>query len=267
MDSHRIVQAPRLGTIKSFWQTVRGEVVSLAGMKVIIPGPLPIRLAVVLGNLRMQRMLDSFIQPGDTVVDVGANIGYHTLYAAQRTGPQGHVYAVEPAQDNLTVLYANLLMNRLRNVSVLPYAAGSSREIKRFFLRGKVSAVNSFYQENFYHPVTETIDVLAAPLDDLVSGSPKLVKIDVEGGEIEVLRGMSRMLTTGTPHLIVEWHPALQEAAGHAPTALPYHLFDLGFQLSVVTHTSFSPLQPAEVTALASKLFRKRSPVELLAIR
>ncbi len=220
-----------------------------------------------MGNLRMQRMLDSLLHPGATVVDVGANIGYNTCYAAQRVGQSGRVYALEPAQDSLAVLYANLFANGLTNVFVLPYAAGSRYAVKQFFLRGKVSAVNSLFQDNFYAAVTATIEVLAVPLDDLIPVTPDLVKIDVEGAELDVLQGMARMLDAPTLRLIVEWHPALQQAAGHAPDALPRHLLAHGFTLRAVTHTRSALLHVADLPTLTRRLLAKRSPVELLAVR
>jgi hypothetical protein len=142
-------RTPRLDTLRSLLQATVARHVTLAGMWLHVPGPLPIRLAVVMGNLRMQHMLDSLLHPGATVVDVGANIGYNTCYAAHLVGEHGRVYAIEPAQDNLAVLYGNFFANRMTNVVVLPYAADSRRGMKPFFLRGEVSAVNSLFQDNF----------------------------------------------------------------------------------------------------------------------
>lgn len=267
MSQRSLPPFPHLDTVPTLLYALRSERLTLAGMRVYVPGPLPIRLSVVLGNLRMQRMLDSLVHPGDTVVDVGANIGYNTLYAARCVGPGGHVFAIEPAQDNLAVLYANLFANRLRNVTVLPYAAGYGREVKQFYLRGDVSAVNSLFQDNFYHPVTQTVEVLAVPLDELVPTSSTLVKIDVEGGELEVLAGMTRLLQSSSLRLIVEWHPTLQQAAGHPPDALPLHLLELGFMLQLVSHTYATRLDKAGIPAQTARLLARRSPVELLAWR
>ena len=243
------------------------EQVTLGSHRVHVPGPLPIRLSVVMGNLRMQYMLTSLIQPGDTVVDVGANIGYNTLFAAQLVGQEGKVFALEPAQDNLAVLYENLFANHVQNVAVLPYAAGRERKVKQFYLRGDVSAVNSLYQDNFYHPITSTVDVLTAPLDDLVTARPALIKIDVEGGELDVLHGMARLLRDPSLQIIAEWHPALQYAAGYPLDALPQFLLSHGFSLQVATHTAIFPIASRDLDSLATKLLRQRSPVELLAIR
>jgi FkbM family methyltransferase len=258
---------PRWDTLTSLLQGLNSERATLAGMRVYLPGSRSIRLSVVLGNLRMQRMLDALLRPGQTVVDVGANIGYNTLYAAKVVGPSGRVIAIEPAQDNLTYLYANIFANQLRQVSILPYAAGSRREIKQFFLRGEASAVNSLYEDNFYHPITASVEVLTVPLDDLIAGTPDLVKIDVEGGELEVLQGMHRLLMSPTLRLIVEWHPTLQQAAGYAADALPRRLLDLGFTVTLVSHTGSAPLVASTIPAHTAHLLHSRSPVELLAMR
>jgi len=257
----------RLDSLRPLLQAAIGNHITLAGMRLYVPGSRAIRLSVTLGNLRMQRMFDSLLQPGATVVDVGANIGYNTLYAAWRVGPGGRVYALEPAQDNLAVLYANLFANRLTNVWVLPYAAGSRRAVQPFFLRGAVSAVNSLFPDNFYAAVTATQAVRIMPLDDLLPAAPDLVKIDVEGAELDVLAGMARTLDARGVRLIVEWHPALQEAAGHAADALPRYLWARGFTLHAVSHTHSRLLQAAALPALTRRLLQKRSPVELLAVR
>src|SRR5205814_10617535 len=118
-----------------------------------VPGPLPIRVSVVAGNIRMHRLFDRAIRPGATVIDVGANIGYNTVYAAGLTGANGRVIAVEPASDNIRVLRENLGANPIENVTVHQCAAGRTREQRDLFLRGAVSAVNSLFPESVYATV------------------------------------------------------------------------------------------------------------------
>jgi FkbM family methyltransferase len=254
-------------TLLSALQALTSPRVSLAGMQVMLPGAIPLRLSMVLSNVRMQRLFDTLIQSGDTVVDVGANIGYNTLYASQRVGPTGRVYAFEPTQDNLVYLYANLLQNHLTNVAVLPFAAAGERKPLQFYIRGNASAVNSLYADNFYHPITRIDEVLAVPLDEIIAGTPSLVKIDVEGGELAVLDGMSRLLQSPNMRLIVEWHPTLQAAAGFPPDALPKRLREFGFQLDAISHFGSARLTESGIQTLCDQLLRKRSPVELLATR
>jgi FkbM family methyltransferase len=244
-------------------QSCRGETVSLDGLRLRIPGPLAIRASVLAGNVRMRAIIDAVVRPGATAVDVGAQIGVIAAYAAQRVGPSGRVVAIEPAQDNLDVLRENLRANNLEQVVVAPMAAGKRRETRRFYLRGDVSAVNSLFPDSCYSSVTDVASVEVAPLDDLVKGDVDLVKIDVEGAELEVLEGMPRLLAQRSMSLVVEWHPALQRAAGYAPDALPGFLLDAGFDVQVVRHISVRTVRAGDIAALAARLLRAQRAVEL----
>src|SRR4029453_8542930 len=116
--------------------------------------------------------------------------------------------------------------NGLDNVVVLPVAAGRAHEGRDLFLRGEKRAVNSLFRDSVYAAVTGVEPVRVAPLDDLVDADPDLVKIDVEGAELDVLAGMTRLLGRPAIRLIVEGHPGLQAAAGYPPDALPRFLLD-----------------------------------------
>jgi FkbM family methyltransferase len=241
--------------------------VDLAGMRVRLPWGLKYRLAVVAGNVHIQRLIDTVTRSGDTLVDVGAHIGYNTVYAARTVGPGGAVYALEPAPDNRATLEENVAANRLANVTVLPFAAGAEPADREFFLRGSVSAVNSFAPTSFYAPVTSSIRVRVAPLDDLIPVMPDVVKIDVEGAELDVLAGMERILTSRGIRLIVEWHPVLQRAAGHPPDALPRLLAERGFTLRAIRHLRLVTVDAHGITSLLPRLLRSRRPIDLLAVR
>jgi FkbM family methyltransferase len=248
-------------------QACVGTHVDVAGARVRIPGPLPIRISVVAGNIRVHRLMDAAIRPGATVVDVGANVGYNTVYASRRVGPTGRVVAIEPAADNIGVLRENVVTNGLDNVVVVPIAAGRAHEVRDFFLRGETSAVNSLFPESVYAAVTSVEQVRVAPLDDLVDVDPDLVKIDVEGAELDVLAGMTRLLGRSGVRLIVEWHPALQEAAGHAPDALPRLLLHHGLTVHAAWHTHVARLNAGDIGRVATRLRRAGRPVELIARR
>lgn len=235
-------------------------------MSVVVPGPRAIRLSVVGGNMRIHRLIDALAAPGATVVDVGANIGYNTVYAARRVGPAGRVVAVEPAPDNLAVLERNVAACRLSNVGIERSAAGRASGRCELYLRGDTSAVNSLFPESCYSHVTGVIEVPLARLDDLV-GDADLVKIDVEGAELDVLEGMPRLLSRPGLALIAEWHPTLQRMAGYAADGLPRWLLERGWRLHAASHLAVRPLAAADVPALAARLQRRRRPVELLARR
>jgi FkbM family methyltransferase len=248
-------------------QAAAGRRVHLAGARIRVPGPLAIRLSVVAGNVRLHRIMDKTLTPGAKVVDVGANVGYNSVYAARRVGPRGRVVAIEPAADNLRVLQENISTNGLTNVAVHAVAAGRANEVRDLYLRGEVSAVNSLFPDSMYAEVTGTEQVRVAPLDDLVDFEPDLVKIDVEGAELDVLAGMPRLLRSPALLLVVEWHPRLQEAAGFPPDALPRALLSQGFELQAASHTRVRRLPPRDIDRVAARLHFAGHPVELVARR
>jgi FkbM family methyltransferase len=254
-----------LGLSQAVVDAWRGETVRLAGASLRVPGTRRVRLSVVAGNVRMHRLLDRFVRPGATVIDVGANIGYNTIHAARLTGPRGRVVAVEPTPDNLEVLRRNVAAAGLENVVVEPVAAGQAAGTHRFFVRGPRSAVNSLFAESCYASVTDVIEVPVVRLDELVGGAAEVVKIDVEGAELDVLRGMTRLLRARPLTLIVEWHPQLQAMAGYAPDELPRWFLRRGWRLHSVSHRATRTLSAALVAGLTSRLLRLQWPVELLA--
>ena len=248
-------------------QACAGSRVRVAGALVRVPGPLPIRVSVVASNIRMHRLFERAIRPGTTVVDVGANIGYNTVYLARRVGAGGRVVAIEPAADNLRVLRENVARNALPNVVVQPVAAGSTREVRDLFLRGETSAVNSLFRESVYAAVSGVEKVAVVPADEIVEGHADFIKIDVEGAELDALEGMTRLLSYPGVALVVEWHPRLQEAAGHAADALPRFFLRHGFMLRAASHTRVTPLDSGGIDAMCVRLRRTGRPVELVASR
>ncbi len=152
--------------------------------------------------------LNQALQPGDVFLDIGANIGVYTLYAAQRVGPSGHVYAVEPHLPNAVALMENLVVNALgERVSLLTCALAEAPRPARFdYGQWRTGSSRSQLAGSADHPglpATSTSRLselkLAQTADSLVAAgairSPQVVKIDVDGTELEILRGMRAMLT------------------------------------------------------------------------
>ncbi len=245
----------------------RGPNVRLGAVRLEVPGSRRIRLSVVGGNLRIHRLIDAAVERGDTVINVGANIGYNAVYAALRVGRSGRVFAIEPTPDNLAVLTRNLGSAGVSNVTVARAAAGRERGRRELYVRGETSAVNSLFARSCYAQVTDVLQVPVERLDDLVDATPTLVKINVEGAELDVLEGMPQLLGTRRLVLVVEWHPALQALAGYAPDALPRWLLERGWRLHAASHWSLRALDAAALPALTARLQRRLGPVELLAQR
>lgn len=147
------------------------------------------------------------LRPGDVAFDVGANVGLFTLLMGTVVGPSGHVVAYEAAPANLALLRDTIAMNYQAGwVDVVPKAAAAAHGSLPFFLstrfrgNGSLLAHDDAYRAAFAVDDEERADVPAEPLDVHLGRFPRisLVKIDVEGGEEQVLAGMSGLLASGT---------------------------------------------------------------------
>jgi FkbM family methyltransferase len=256
-----------IALMPSLLNAMSSDRVDVGPLRLWIPGSRVIRASVLMGNVRLRAIIDAVVRPGDTVVDVGANIGAIAAYAATRVGPSGRVLAIEPADDNLAVLRENLQVNHLDQVTVIAGAAGRGRESREFYLRGDLSAVNSLFPESCYAEVTQVSRVEVMPLDAVIEGPVALVKIDVEGAELDVLAGMPRLLRQPGLRLVIEWHPRLQQAAGYEPDALPRALLAEGFTLEAAGHLRTSRLAAHHLPEATARLMRSGHPVELLCTK
>jgi FkbM family methyltransferase len=132
------------------------------------------------------------LRPGSVVVDVGANIGYYSCLGGKLIGPGGTVHSFEPAAENVEILRRNITRNGLRNVRVHEVAAAAESGKRTLRIAG-VSGHHSFYA----HPMSETVRTVTVdtrPVDALVEGPVSVIKIDVEGAELEVVHGMRELL-------------------------------------------------------------------------
>jgi FkbM family methyltransferase len=161
------------------------------------------------------------LSPGDVVIDVGANIGYHTLLAAKLVGPGGHVYAFEPAAGTFTALTANIALNHASNVTALCIAAGAASGEATLDNRSWGGPLHSFIrrESESSEPSSNATSVQVEPVATFVQPEHlsrlRLVKIDVEGYEHEVLQGLQPLFDDGArPALILEVHP---DATGAVP--------------------------------------------------
>ena len=167
------------------------------------------------------------LHPGAVAVDVGANLGYFTCLAAKSVGPRGVVHAVEPAPANVEALERNIRLNELDNVVVHPVAAAEVVGVRTLRLTAKID-----HHGLYDHPDSPTVAearISTAPLDALVDVPVKLIKVDVEGAEVEVLQGMAGLLRRSPgATVIVEWNPDTLRSAGRLPSEVPRLMQELG---------------------------------------
>src|SRR5436190_4156390 len=177
-------------------------------------------MAVGLYELDTARLIHRLLKAGSWFVDVGANVGYFTLLAAKWTSSAGKVDAFEPDPINRQRLEAHLRENNLTDrVRIHPIAASS--QAGQIELIHPQAAGTNHGMASFYKSLTgegQTFTVNTARLDEILSGTPDLIKIDVEGAELSVIKGLEKILAAATPpKLIIEHNPTSCAAAGYRP--------------------------------------------------
>jgi FkbM family methyltransferase len=168
-------------------------------------------------------LIERFLAPGDTFVDVGANIGLHTLAAARAMDGRGQIVAFEPYGPTKRLLDRTLWFNGFSSISSVHESAASNRTgVAEFFL-GQTSGHHSLYPLNATgaYPAT-SVEVKLVTLDGVLGpnyGSVSLIKIDVEGAELETLEGALSTIDTNLDiALIVEFGPSHLRRSGITST-------------------------------------------------
>jgi FkbM family methyltransferase len=174
-------------------------------------------LGYLLGTTEphLQRAIKKYVSAGDTVYDIGANIGYVSLSLAKRAGPNGRVIAFEPVPRNVDLLRKNVEVNGLKNIKLFDCAASNRGGETVIRIADSPATASMVWHQNIPSAIEIVIKTVA--IDDLVEGSdlgqPRFVKIDVEGAEGLVLQGMRRTIAASQPVLFIECSEVGRETA------------------------------------------------------
>jgi FkbM family methyltransferase len=202
--------------------------------------------SVLLGLVR------EFVKPGTVVWDVGANVGLFSFAAASLAGPEGQIIALEPDAWLVQLLRRSARHQPARSapVQVIPAAIASQVSIRTLCLAARSRAAN--YLAEFGTIQTggarEEQSVVAVTLDWLLQQlpHPSVVKIDVEGAEMEVLKGSERLFESVRPVVLCEVIPASERAVTAFLQSYNYQILDGEMQAS-----NRKPLQTAPWCTLA----------------
>jgi len=204
------------------------------------------------------KLLRGLGRPGMLVVDIGANIGFHTLALAQQVGPQGHVWAFEPDPGNFAALQQNIHANRAANVSAVNSAAGSTSGQSYLYLsqahHGDHRTYGSDAQRN-------AIPIQTVALDQFFPTGQRidLIKMDIQGAEGQALAGMQTLLKNnpGVIMLMEFWPMGLRQA-GSSPEQILIDLQALGFTIEWIDQKSGTLRSAPEPKQLAGALRGKQ---------
>jgi FkbM family methyltransferase len=173
------------------------------------------------------------LAPGDVFLDVGANEGWFAVRAAERVG-EGRVVAVEPQERLWPVLVRNFLLNGLHNYVLVPQAAGAAEGVADLTLYPSLNTGASSLVPTVRTRARQRQRVDVLPLERMcqIHGIRRirLAKIDVEGYELEVLKGAGPLLGRDIEHIILELHPRHLRALGQSPDEVEHLLASRGYQ-------------------------------------
>jgi FkbM family methyltransferase len=181
------------------------------------------------------RFVERMLKPGMTVLDIGAHHGFYTLLASKQVGPGGKVFAFEPSPRERKRLERHVRLNKCGNVQVEATAVGGEGGNLAFFLvEGAEDYCNSLRPPAVKSATTKIV-VAVTTLDNFLirNGIPKVdfVKLDVEGAELDVLKGSKRLLTgTARPVWLVEVYDIRTSPWGYAAMEIVGYLGGIGYQ-------------------------------------
>jgi len=182
------------------------------------------------------------LKRGDVVIDIGANIGYYVLIEASKVGKEGLIYAIEPSLRNLRYLLINIKLNNIQDRVVVKRLAIGDRDGYAYMKRGEAPYLDRV-------ALTMIKDVEKTPMMTLDSFIKKenihkvdFVRMDVEGFELRIIRGMKTTLKRFSPKLFIEIHPTMMYK--YYGDRLKEFLEELSLHGYVIKYAVWEPLTP-----------------------
>ena len=246
---------------------VQGHVMLLAS-----PGKYPpMALAMDRYEEGTTRLLRQIIKPGMAVIDAGAHVGYYTLLAARQVGPTGRVYAFEPEPANYDLLLRNIQRNEYTNIVAVNAALSRGVGQATLYLTGLDNGRHSLFRHGLPQQGSVIVEIttLDAFLESEGGTRVDLVKVDVEGSEADVLKGMEQLLRKpGELKLILEFNPALLRSVGLDPLQFLNRPADWGFNVHWIDEKKGPmPLESVDRVAKVGKLLNSETSVNLYCSR
>lgn len=179
-------------------------------------------------------VLEKHIQPGDCIIDIGANQGEYTLWAARKAGKKGKVVSFEPMDQLFDTLLDNISLNPSFSDRILPIKKGLSDKASQLCLYGKPGdneGVNTMFPTSSHTELIQEIalDTLDRELEKLQMPRVSLIKLDVEGAELQVLKGSKKTILEFKPKWIIEINEEACQAGGYTSQDILEFLKGFGY--------------------------------------
>lgn len=197
-------------------------------------------------ELEHRWILERALHPGMAVWDCGANIGYYAVMEARLVGPDGFVYAVEPSPANAALLRRNIGLNGVSGTVAVEVVAISNRNGEAVFHLSERSNVHTLHAQTYHgsapaHLTGATIAVRTVDVQTFLSGKRPvdLVRMDIEGHEVEVFEGIARAVRAGVfrAAILFETHFPKYDDREHDMRSRLRDLFALGYRPTFMAST------------------------------
>lgn len=189
-------------------------------------------------DAHITRYLEKSLKAGDTFLDIGANIGYYSLVAGT-ISPAIRVIAIEPVRSNFEKLKMHLERNRIEQANAYHFAVGSAPgNVTMFHAGPENEGMSALHPPENYVGTQEQVEMIVLDSWEVTNALKRidLIKIDTEGNEIEVLRGMKELIKKHRPRIILECNPETLARFGETPATLLKECETIGY--SVIDLTS-----------------------------
>lgn len=211
--------------------------VEVHGQKMYVDTAFGITLGASGTYLSERLMTEVFMEQlkeGMNVVDVGAHVGYYTLLAAKMVGEKGKVFAFEPEQSSFDLLVKNIEVNKYHNVVAVKKAVMDKSGAAEFYVNDVSGSHSMVNKKEHQKPIV----IEAITLDKYFTNRKiDILKVDVEGAEVPVLKGASSVLS-GNVKLFIEFAPEAIAKAGFTPSEFLDILYGYGFKIQVINEAS-----------------------------
>lgn len=154
---------------------------------------------------------NNIIEKDQVVLDIGANIGYYALMESRIVGPKGIVYAVEASPFNHAILEENVGINKFKNITTYNLALGDQTGKAKMFISPRSNWSKIVENASSPDSIQDTIEVDMLTTDEFLKDkkTPSFIRMDVEGYEVNILRGMEKTLRNSPLCLFIEFHSHL----------------------------------------------------------
>lgn len=202
------------------------------------------------------KVLNRLLKPDTTFVDVGANMGEFTLFAAKRIR-SGTVFAFEPVPSLFSLLNENIALNNFSHVQTFNLALSDNSghmvmysSVDSVVHTGVNEGLGSIFRSDLRNEMVAEVEVKT--LDSLLEGVKRIniIKIDVEGAELLVLRGAQETIRQHKPAILIEINRNALKAAGHTPDMLLDELAELGYRFELIRNNRAGSTIPLNRTAI-----------------